>query len=395
MSSRSGRATTKVIAGGEKKGGEEEEEDVKPSPPKRKAGRGRDEDEEEDEEQGYKPQKRQARPTSSSSSSSSSNPSSSSSSSSSAGRSTRKKTSYKNIDDDEEEQEEERGDDHIQNIFQFEAEKRFGKEYNFQEGTDKQTEKWDKLNVDVQEQLVKTVSRLFLLKGSKNEAITRAHINETLEKIDKNYKIHIDVLLKKTQVKLKKTFGYIVIAGQCIVGCGKANKDKSVKEYYLTSNLNSRKLFIEVTKANSEPGYHGFRYVVFNSIFMSSSKRIVCKDMLKILRQLDPKFPETIVKGSKTTIPDLGDDFLGLISRMVKEKYIQVVQTDEVGAPATKDSMEVVYTFGTRFYLELGSVSLAKAMFSVNSEPVDETFIASIRAEDEEDMQRALEGEED
>lgn len=305
----------------------------------------------------------------------------------SARRSARESTSRRIVDgaDADNDDEIEVGDDHVSDIFQFAMERRYIEDHILpEEGTKSDMNKWNKLSLDAQELCIKTIARLFILKGSKNEVITSTHIGDALGALDNTYKSVKNPVLSRVQDKLRRSFGYVLVSSDCIIGCGKTGTNK---DFFLTTNLTSRKLWMELTKINKDSGYHGFLHVVFQCIFMSKGKRIVCKELLGNLRQLDPRFPSTLVKssGSKTIIPELGDDFLGLLGRMKKEKYIEEVKARD--AVTVNDPLEVVYTFGSRFHLELGTVQLAKAMFTFNNEPIDAEFIATLNAEQEEDME--------
>jgi hypothetical protein len=289
-------------------------------------------------------------------------------------------------DEEEEEEKEEEGDDHVHDIFQFGMERRYMEDYQLSaEGSKTETSKWNKISVHAQELCIKTIARLFILKGSKNEVITTSHIGDALGALDTTYKGVKGIVLARVQEKLERSFGYIVVSSDCIVGCGE--KTGTNKDFYLTTKLTSRKLWMELTKVNKDSGYGGFIHVVFQSIFMSTGKKILCKDLLTNIRLLDPRFPAFIVKTStnKNIIPELGDDFLGLLGRMKKEKYIEEVKESNNANQTVNDLLEVFYTFGPRFHIELGLVELAKSMFTFNNEPIDAEFVTSIQEENEED----------
>ena len=95
--------------------------------------------------------------------------------------------------------------------------------------TNKEALLWERLDGAVRSQLTKAVTRLFLLRGSKQERISRDHIKAALVAHDPAYKKHISSAVHAAQKQLKLTFGYnIVLAGE---------KEGDTKTYYLINQL--------------------------------------------------------------------------------------------------------------------------------------------------------------
>ena len=57
--------------------------------------------------------------------------------------------------------------------------------------TEKELNNFNSLSKDARNQCTKTISRLFIFKGTRNEMISRSSISDLLGKIDKVYKSHI------------------------------------------------------------------------------------------------------------------------------------------------------------------------------------------------------------
>lgn len=216
------------------------------------------------------------------------------------------------------------------------------KQNNFQ-ATPKEVTKFQSISADAQAQCVKTVVRLLIMKGGKDsmffsmtmalttlftfflacaiggrrETISRAHIQEVLYKVDPEYKKLVSVVLMKAADELRKVFGIVLVAGVDIVGLKDGKKD----DYYLTTALNSKKVRHLIARGDKDGPYFGFMVLVLYSVLMAPGQKQACKDILSAVRQVEPRFPVDLGTGRGNTmaalaVPELGDDFLGLIRRM-------------------------------------------------------------------------------
>lgn len=190
---------------------------------------------------------------------------------------------------------------------------------------EKQHDKWRKLSDEAQAQCIKTVVRLLVMKGARKEPLTRNNISDCLGKVDPNYKKHLDVVLMESQKELEGVFGYSISSGDQVRGTTGAKKD----EIYVFSILKSPRLFSSLSDlAENEAAFTGFCFVIFQILFTSSGKSADAKTVLQKLRKVDSRFPETLLARPKSStarranpIPELKDDFLGLMAQM--KRWIQ------------------------------------------------------------------------
>lgn len=190
------------------------------------------------------------------------------------------------------------------------------------EATEKQGNTWGRISNEVQVLCVKTITRLILMKGTRKEAVTRTHISESLGKLDKEYRKHVDIVMTLAQASLEANFGYTVTSGDEVRGL--KDEDGKKEDYYVFNMLQSSKLQDILSERNSEEAaFNGFCFVIFQILFTSPGKEAELKAIYKKVRDVDSRFPETLLEKSKSTsqkkacpIPELKDDFLGLISKM-------------------------------------------------------------------------------
>ena len=180
-----------------------------------------------------------------------------------------------------------------------------------------QEKKWNTLTVDSQTLCVKTVVRLLLMKGARKESLNRTHLGDTLGKLDPNYKKHIDAILLESQKVLEGVFGYTVVSARS------GAKD----ELFVLNIIQSSQLLSTLSEiADEDAAFTGFCYVIFQIIFTSPGRYSDAQTILQKLRKVDSRFPETLLAKSSTAaaskrsnpVPELSDDFLGLMGRMRK-----------------------------------------------------------------------------
>lgn len=203
------------------------------------------------------------------------------------------------------------------------------------EVNEKKARKFEALSLEAQQQCIRAISRLFLFRGSKREVITRGQLLEYLGKIDLEYKAHCDVVLEKVQEVLLGSTGYLIVDGASIRGCNSGSKN----DYYLVNTLNKHENLQQIlswhwaeegqgtatmTAVGKSSAFSAFALIVFHSIFNSPAYTILCKDLLRNLRKVDSRFPESLPshssKSSATSAPirELEEDFLSLLSRLKK-----------------------------------------------------------------------------
>jgi hypothetical protein len=191
------------------------------------------------------------------------------------------------------------------------------------EGNAKKVQKFENLSKEAQEQCIKTICRLFVFRGTRKEVITRTALLDALAKIEPEYKSHCDVILERTQERLLNLTGYLIIDGGNIKGC----KNGSKTDYYLVNAMDSlalKNILMEDQSNSGQKAVDGFAFVVFHAIFNSPGSSIRMKDLLRNVRKLDSRFPESSLqhtaKSAMTAVPikELENDFLGLLNHLKK-----------------------------------------------------------------------------
>jgi hypothetical protein len=157
-----------------------------------------------------------------------------------------------------------------QNIFKFQRIEKtiFDDERNKITPTQKQLLNFNNLAVEIREQLISNISRLFVFAGSSKEKISRSTIKTSLEKIDPEYKKHGTAVLMHVQERLSLNLGYKLVVGSSIIGANDLGKEN---EYFLISELENPELMKQSAESlsNIEHGFNGFKFMVFMAIFVS------------------------------------------------------------------------------------------------------------------------------
>ena len=96
-------------------------------------------------------------------------------------------------------------------------------------------------------------------------------------------------ILVNVQKFLDQNLGYYIVNEVNIIGFQESKKEN----YYIVSYLESMKLRELLMSSNKNSAYIGFMYKVFQTIFMSQQRKATNKDILKELRKVDHRFPET------------------------------------------------------------------------------------------------------
>lgn len=153
--------------------------------------------------------------------------------------------------------------------------------------------------------------------------IHKKTVTDQLDKIDSEYKKHTNIVISIAQVQLDQLFGYSLV-------CGSDLPDGKQDDYYLTSNLLVKPLLEQLQQTERDTPYYGFMIVILFSIFFAPAQKSSCKDLLADVRLLDPRFPtdllntkssssSAVVDKEALAVPELQDDFMGLLNRMRKE----------------------------------------------------------------------------
>ena len=220
------------------------------------------------------------------------------------------------------------------------------------EPSKKDGEAWEKMADEAQKVCVREIVRLFLMKGGRKEAVTRKNISDALGAVDEQYKKCLNSVVQEVQLEMKKCFGYAltVINDQ---QQDDRNKKKDA-DYYLFNIVRSPKLqeiLAETSASNS--AWLGFVFVVLQSINTSPGKSIDSSRLLRNIRELDPRFPETATTAvsDSVPVPELGADFASLMKRMQKEKYV-VMEKEEAKGEGEHNRISYVIVRGLICWLE-------------------------------------------
>lgn len=138
--------------------------------------------------------------------------------------------------------------------------------------------------------------------------------------MDADYKKYTNAVLTKAAEELRKVFGFNLVPASDIIGLKDGKKD----EFYLTTTITSKKVRRVIALGDKSGPYFGFMVLVLFSILTAPGQKLACKDILSAVRQVEPRFPLELgtsnsYKGASVAalaVPELGDDFLGLIRRM-------------------------------------------------------------------------------
>jgi hypothetical protein len=187
--------------------------------------------------------------------------------------------------------------------------------------------------------------------GARGETVDREAVSAALGNLDPSYRKVKTMAIYLSQQALYENFGYIVTPAKAVIG----NVDGKKDEFFLSNAVQNHAL-LEILadgdlKANA---YRGFVFIVCQIIFSSPGRVIDGNSLLRQLRTIDSRFPETMSKkksgssGQYVThaIPELGDDAFGLVNRMKKEGYL-VVEKDDT---SVDDPGKMLYKLGGRFH---------------------------------------------
>jgi hypothetical protein len=180
-----------------------------------------------------------------------------------------------------------------------------------------------KLSLDIQNSFVRSVVRFFLFRSGRNEVISRSSISDLLAKLDQSFRKHVAASVYRANEALKSNFGYEVISVNKILG---KNLDKTSLNYMIINKMKSPALLSVLSSCNNDAAFRGFTYVVLLILFTSPNRKASVSDILKQIRRLDTRFPDTMIgeesgQDFSGPIPELEKDFTTLLRKMRKVTF--------------------------------------------------------------------------
>ena len=263
---------------------------------------------------------------------------------------------------------------------------------------------WEMLGEESRKQCVKSLVRVCLLKAAHKESLSRTKVTDVLKEMSKDYSKCTNSVMRAVQMALEQSFGYSLAllppapanssaaaAAARGVPSSSSSASAATSDYVVFNSLHSPQLQHELAEASPNAAYMGFVFVVLHCINSqpgaSTDKVMDQSSLMQHIRELDPRFPETLSSGTGhklqggLPVPELGGDFLQLMARMEKERY---VVRDKEAAATDGDANRVHYKLGSRYYAELGRQQLARSYCMSIDEPVDMGLLrAAVREEEE------------
>jgi hypothetical protein len=253
--------------------------------------------------------------------------------------------------------------------------------------SEKEQTEWLALDETLQEQLVRTAVRVLLMKGGRNEMVSRStHVGAALGAIDPRYKKFLNAVMNKAQEALLKVFGMGLINESSVLGAEPTASGKVL----LFDGMNSSRLKRVLAENDQDAAFKGFVFVVTHAVWAAAGRKLPLEALLQEIRQLDPRFPVTTLtsdtgrKGGKgvTAIPELGDDFHGLMQRAKSEGYITLSKDENRAGPGGGEDVATMVGLGTRFLVEFGREVLVRSYFKAVNEEADPSAIQEVQEEE-------------
>jgi hypothetical protein len=253
----------------------------------------------------------------------------------------------------------------------------------------RQQNKWATLPPTEQDLIVKAVTRLILFKGSTNDKLLPSHVKEALSRVNPSYQVHSQAALREAQKLLKSAFGYNIETVRPF-GDDRTKNKEAVSSIFAVNDLRSpvlQDILSQHSCSLNDPvlaAYKAFSHIVFVAIWTSPGRSIDMAELLRNVRKVDPRFPESLERESQAQkqsvrsscgIGELnGLSFTSLVHRMAKEGYVKETK-DEV------DPQKRHISFGPRFHLEIGLMPLAKSYFMASGVPIDDAVLQELDRE--------------
>ena len=186
---------------------------------------------------------------------------------------------------------------------------------------------WDKFTDESRASCIKAVVRLCLMKAGRKEALSRAKISDVLKALSKDYVKCLNSIVLAAKRALEKNFGLtLTIMSTNNSGSNSGGSSGSgTADYIVFNSLRSPVLQNILAETSPNAAWMGFVFVVLQCIHAqpgeSTEKTLEQSALLRSLRDLDPRFPETTQSYSDKSnqpisIPELGADFVKLMKRM-------------------------------------------------------------------------------
>jgi len=319
---------------------------------------------------------------------------------------------------------------------------------------DRETIRWGAVDADAKKRCIQAIVRLLIIRGAKNEQITRSRLLDEISLIDPLLKSHINAILMEAQSILYKNFGQRFCTGADL-NTTNTISETAKEKIYVYNAMRSPQLLQILSHHSPSAAFHGFCVGIFISIWTSVGKKQTASTLIKQLRLLDRRFPETLNssvassnnkrgrerereserekkmsssqkerksqrereregesdddeedgkrkkesererevqerEGANYAIPELNGNFYQLMSRMVKEGYLLVENDREKGGRERDDDAKTTYILGPRFYAEMGIRGLITSYFQGKSEPLDNTLLQDITEEERRARERSV-----
>lgn len=231
---------------------------------------------------------------------------------------------------------------------------------------------WNRLNNDIRLYYTRVLVRLFLMR----RVVSREDVRSALGADGKQ---HANSAVVEASRVLRDTFGYLLLPGDHFLldGQGKA------ADYVRVNELECPRLYEILAQVSpvADLAYTGIALAVMLCIWSCPGQRASAETLLRKLRKIDRRFPETDVgkkdKGRMALgIPEFGDTdstFGGLLSRMRKDGFLALVSKDEAEQDAS-----LPFTLGPRFYSEVGKRRLALAFMALSGKQPDAVMLKKL-----------------
>jgi hypothetical protein len=132
-----------------------------------------------------------------------------------------------------------------------------------------------------------------LLRATKNEAVPRSRITDTLKKINSTYGAYVSASLKEAQKILQDTFGLFLLDGSQVPGAITAD----VGKYYVVNKIRTPNFMRMLSDSldSAEHAYRGALVVALHAVFAAPGRRIDWVALVRRLKEVDRQIPDDVV----------------------------------------------------------------------------------------------------
>lgn len=244
---------------------------------------------------------------------------------------------------------------------------------------------------------IDTLSRLFLLKGSKKEPILRSHLSAA---IDPAHKKLLNPALLEASNQLRDVFGILLLPGNHFLLEGKGRKE----EFMLISEReeSSLRAIVAEVAVSSRAAFTGFSFAVFLCLWTAPGKRLTLEALLRKIRCVDRRFPETESRGRRGSSGYDGNGtgqeleasagcngFSGLLARLRAEGFVLLERSEAEGGGEQQPSQDrdaalakQIFTLGPRFFAEVGVRRLLIAFHTIAGKELDNHTLRQLNQEE-------------